>query len=95
MHILDFQFSGGTPQSSIISPILFVIITFSLGQVTKYCLYFKYANDLTTLHKHDSPFGKDDLQIEVNNVISWSTTFSMPINERKTNLMHISGRKTT
>jgi len=85
--------SGGTPQGSIISPVLFAIACHTLVPTTNSCLFVKYADDLSVIHTHQPNVPNLDLQHEVNNIIQWSITNGLLINEGKTNLMHISGRK--
>jgi len=88
-----FTVSGGTPQGSIISPILFAIACHTLLPSTSSCLYFKYADDLSVIHSHKPNDSDRNLQMEVENIIQWTNTNGLLINEAKTKLMHISGRK--
>jgi len=85
--------SGGTPQGSIISPILFAIACFTLKPTTTSCQYIKYADDLTVLHTFHNDPSSTDLQTEVDSINIWATKNSMKINELKTKLIHVSGRK--
>jgi len=82
--------SIGTPQGSIISPVLFAILCHSLKPITSSCRFFKYADDLTILHRYNSIKEEADLQIEADNLLQWCLSNGMIINESKTKMMHLS-----
>jgi len=86
--------SCGTPQGSIISPILFASLCHTLQPVTNSCKFFKYADDLTILHSFTSTEQQADLQKEVLNIVLWCKKNKMVINEKKTKLMHLARSKT-
>jgi len=85
--------SGGTPQGSIISPVLFSILLHTLKPTTTSCTFYKYADDLTILHHIQSTSQQSDIHFEINNLMSWCNSNSMVINEKKTQLMILSRKK--
>ena len=86
--------SGGTPQGSIISPVLFAVLCHTLQPLSKSCKYFKYADDLTVIQKFSFPSNSTGvLQNEADHILSWCARNGMLINEQKTKLMQISGNK--
>jgi len=88
------KITGGTPQGSIVSPILFAILLSSLKPLDNQTFYFKYADDLTIVQSTENPPDNKRLAVELNHVVDWCTKNKMIINESKTHIMHISNRKT-
>lgn len=84
--------SSGTPQGSIISPVLFACLISSLQPVSTNSQLFKYADDVTLIHWYKN---KEDsvLQLEVNNINDWSARHQLTINPTKTKLIHFCGSK--
>jgi len=85
--------SGGTPQGSLISPLLFAVLCHTLTSSQSNFSYYKYADDLTVVHHTNSPTNTSDLQREIDHIVQWCQDNSMVINGKKTKIMHISNRK--
>jgi len=86
------RMTSGVPQGSIIGPILFSLVVNSLSPVCKNSKFLKYADDLTVLHflRDDSD---DDLQTEINNIVSWTDDHNLSINVSKSVVMDICTKK--
>jgi len=87
------KLSGGTPQGSLISPLLFAILCQSLQPLQNNFTYVKYADDLTVVHHSSDPSNCTDLQAEVDHISQWCLNNFMKINETKTKIMHVHIRK--
>jgi len=85
--------SGGVPQGSLISPLLFAILCHTLKPKLPNFRYIKYADDITIIHDTQSPAVNDDLQEEITHLINWCSRSLLSINAKKTQVMHIAGRK--
>jgi len=92
-EVSGFQsISGGTPQGSLISPLLFAALCQSLKPKHSNCLYVKYADDLTVIHNTSKP-ESIDLQNELVHINQWCEDNLMLINVKKTKVLHIPNRK--
>ena len=82
--------SSGTPQGSIISPILFACLMSTLKTASKNAIFVKYADDVTliTWYTHQS-----NLQREIDNLLDWCKSNDMKINPSKTKIIHHCGKK--
>ena len=86
------RMTSGVPQGSTLGPILFSLVVDSLSPVCENSMFFKYADDLTVLHflREDSD---DDLQTEINNIVSWTEDHDLSINVTKSVVMDICTKK--
>ena len=84
--------TSGVPQGSVIGPLLFCMFVDDLHSVCDNSSTFKYADDLTILHFIRSS-ADDRLQLEYENVLRWSTSHSLPINESKCSVLDITTKK--
>jgi len=85
--------NSGTPQGSLISPLLFAILCQSLQPKSKSIQYFKYADDLTLLHNITTPQSPNDISTEIDHILQWCNNNYMVINELKTKVLHIPLKK--
>lgn len=84
--------TSGVPQGSVIGPLLFCLFVDDLGVVSRNSSSFKYADDLTILHFIRSA-DDDRLQHEFDNVIHWSKSRNLPLNESKCRVANITTKK--
>jgi hypothetical protein len=84
--------SSGVPQGSILGPLLFCIATSSLKPVCRNTSLIKYADDLTFLH-FIRESTDDNLQIEFDNVVSWSDRVGLQLNFKKCSITNIITKK--
>jgi len=77
--------TSGTPQGSLISPMLFAILLSTLSPICKTnCFFIKYADDLTMIIWHKEYFQLQLLcQRELDNVVNWCSQNQMKININK------------
>ena len=89
------QVLSGVPQGTVLGPILFLIYINDLAGVSKYSTCRFFADD-TRLSKHIT-FSSDMslLQDDLNNVIDWSTSNNMVLNENKFEFMSFSSNPTS
>ena len=84
--------TSGVPQGSVVGPLLFSMFVDDLNSVFDNSSTIKYADDLTILHFVRVP-SDDKLQLEYENVLRWSTSRSLPINESKCRVLNITTKK--
>ena len=85
------EVESGTPQGSIISPLLFACLLHKLKTSQPNTFIIKYADDTTLLQ-----WSKDTdncLQKELDNIVSWCNDHQLSINSTKTKIIHFSGKK--
>lgn len=88
------EITSGTPQGSIISPIIFAILLSGLLPLNNMTHYVKYADDLTILTRANTRAQLDIInQDAVNHVQQWCIKEKMNINENKTKIMHFKSSK--
>jgi hypothetical protein len=84
--------TSGVPQGSVLGPILFCMVVDDLVPICENSLFFKYADDLTILNFYDD-VKDDNLQHEVDNVVSWCKSKSLDMNLAKCFSMNIVTKK--
>lgn len=86
---------SGTPQGSIISPLLFAALMSTLKPLhIRNCSYVKYADDLSMVVWHQDLSTLQKLcQEEINNVIKWCSHNQMKINSEKTKALFHQSRR--
>jgi len=85
--------STGTPQGSLISPILFTCLLHTLKPISSRSKFFKYADDLTIIFSSKNPNASQQIQAEIANIEEWCRSKQMKINAQKSALIHMPGRK--
>jgi hypothetical protein len=84
---------SGTPQGSVISPLLFAFMLHDLQPVSSQCSLYKYADDITMLYWFRKNDIESSLHLEIANLENWCTLHSQKINPSKTKFLHFCGRK--
>lgn len=84
--------TSGVPQGSILGPILFGLVIDSFHPLSENSKVIKYADDLTIFHFIRCPL-EDNLQLEWDNCVSWSSTYNLPLNFSKCKVLDIITRK--
>jgi hypothetical protein len=88
------QISSGTPQGSIISPLLFAFLLHDLVPISNQCTYFKYADDITMVYWFSKPNNPNTLlHDEIQSLELWCKNHYMNINTEKTKFLHFSGKR--
>lgn len=86
--------TGGTPQGSCLSPILFALVMSSLHTLSSQSAIVKYADDITLISWHSkSEDNNIILQNEVTHIEQWCAMHGLCINPSKTSLLHFKGKK--
>jgi len=83
---------SGVPQGSVLGPLLFCMFIDSLHSLCDNSVTYKYADDVNIVHfirKTDD----DNLQLEFNNVLEWSSNHHLPINQAKCSVLDIITKK--
>ena len=83
---------SGVPQGSVLGPILFCLVIDSLSPVCSNSRILKYADDVVYLHFLRKP-SEDNLCLEWNSLIKWSSDVSLPINFEKCKVMDFITKK--
>lgn len=86
----------GTPQGSILSPILFSLFTADLSEHIKACNYHLYADDTQIYHSFEPEHTRDAIQRineDLNEIYEWAQRNSLVLNALKSKFM-ILGTKT-
>ena len=80
--------TSGVPQGSILGPILFLIFINDLesGLINN---VIKFADDTKLLGKVNSVAERNDMQHDLQQLMDWSSTWLMPFNTSKCNVMHL------
>ena len=84
---------SGVPQGSVIGPLLFCLFVADLSSICDNSVTFKYADDVTIVHFVRKNCD-DRLQEELNNVLTWSSSRHLPVNESKCCVLDIITSKT-
>ncbi len=84
--------TSGVPQGSVIGPLLFCVVLDSLSPRCDNSLMIKYADDVTILHFVRTA-SDDSLQLEWDNITSWSNTTGLPVNAAKCAVMDFNTKK--
>lgn len=84
---------SGVAQGSVLGPVLFCLVMDSLSSVCDNSIYIKYADDLTILQLIREQ-NEDNLQVEINNVLSWCSENGLSLNFSKCFVMDVLTCKT-
>ena len=81
---------SGVPHGSVIGPILFIIFIHDLEDVLSNKVTFKlFADDLKLYSSFNIPSSYVNLQHALDLLVLWSTSWQLPINQSKTQLLHL------
>ena len=83
---------SGVPQGSVLGPVLFCLVIDSLTPACSKTKILKYADDVVFLHFLRTP-SEDDLHLEWNSLLKWSSDVSLPINFEKCKVMDFVTKK--
>ena len=82
--------TSGVPQGSVLGPILFIIYVNDLEDVLSNKATFKlFADDLKLYSSFNIPSSYVNLQHALDLLVLWSTSWQLPINQSKTQLLHL------
>ena len=85
-----YNVTSGIPQGSILGPTLFAIYINDLtNSLTSQCKMF--ADDLKI---YDKSFNHDIVQMDINNMLKWSSKWCLYINTNKCNVLHSEEKNT-
>ena len=77
----------GVPQGSVLGPLLFILYLNDIVECVKNCKYFMYADDIVIYKDIDTltnPHCIDDLQSDLNRIVTWCRLNELTINVKKT-----------
>ena len=81
---------SGVPQGSVLGPILFIIYVTDIEDVLSNKATFKlFADDLKLYSSFNIPSSYVNLQHALDLLVLWSTSWQLPINQSKTQLLHV------
>ena len=81
---------SGVPQGSVLDPIVFIIYANDLKDVLSNKATFKlFADDLKLYSSFNIPSFYVNLQLALDLLVLWSTSWQLPINQSKTQLLHL------
>ena len=87
----------GVPQGSILGPILFLVFINDLPEALHYCVADIYADDTTISHSAHYQVApnavSEGLQEDMVEVLNWSSSNKMLLNESKTKSMLVTGKR--
>ena len=81
---------SGVPQGSVLGPILFIFYVNDIEDVLSNKATFKlFADDLKLYSSFNIPSSYVNLQHALDLLVLWSTSWQLPINQSKTQLLHL------
>ena len=83
--------TSGVPQGSVLGPTLFIAAVYSLPHVIKSSVMI-YADDTKVYRPISSLQDTEQLQQDLNSILSWSEKWQLPFNKSKCKIMHIGSR---
>ena len=84
---------SGVPQGTVLGPILFLIYINDLVEEIIHCKVSSFADDTKLSRQIEDSNSMQWLQLELNNVIAWSTINNMDLNEKKFELLNYRTKK--
>ena len=78
--------TSGVPQGSVLGPTLFLLYINDLVNVIEHSEILLFADDLKIFNSSNNNFF---LQSDLNNVVSWSKIWQLPISVKKSNILYI------
>ena len=87
VHSLEAPVISGVPQGTVLGPVLFLIFINDLGNKLFESTISFFADDTRISNKIESLVDKDTLQREVLDVLEWSRSNNMELNQRKFELL--------
>ena len=81
------QVVSGVPQGSVLGPILFVIFINDLINILENCTLLTFADDTKIVSRVSTVADTQNLQTNLNKIISWSETNNMELNHNKFDLI--------
>ena len=82
--------TSGVPQGSVLGPVLFLIYINDIDS-NLLCAISKFADDTKLSNTVNCNKDRDQLQLDLQHLVEWSTKWQMPFNDTKCSVMHLGG----